>query len=291
MRTKKEKVKILIVVSLLLLSISCLYYYFFIKLDIDLIFWKSTGEKISWNSIEYDDDFFPVDSAEVYGEYGEWKFKEFRPIYAGYDSTEDGLNFLIGKYLDEDGKEKVVNILVSGEGIVDYPWPDTEMLDMYNVFFKESVALVIELEGLDLSAYEDFEYTEETPVASLSKRIAGDLPENLVLTETELGDLFDIDTEDMSNIKDSYFIAKEIKELIPDGRDPFDSKELKSFEEFLSTLEVGDQIGIIYLSEWKDFESCRLESEGTNRLYCVNGYLNEVYGDVYMVATYIDGSL
>ena len=221
MRIKKEKVKILIVVSLLLLSISCLYYYFFIKLDIDLIFWKSTGEKIYWNNIEYDDDFFPIDSTRVYGEYGEWKFKEFRPIYAGHGTTKDGLNFLIGKYLDEDGKEKVVNILVSGEGVVDYPWPDKDMFDIYNMFFRGNVALLIE----------------------------------------------------------------------PGGLEPFDSKELKGFEEFLETLKVGDQLGVTYLSEWKDFESCRLESSGMDRMYCVNGYLNETYGDKYMVATYIDGSL
>jgi len=221
MRIKKEKTRIFLVVFLLLLSISCLYYYFFIKLDTNWMFWKNTGEKIYWNDIEYDEDFFPIDSVQVYGEYGEWKFKEFRPIYAGYGTTEDGLNFLIGKYLDEDGKEKVVNVLVSGEGMVEFPWPDKEMLDMYNMFFRENVALVMESEGLN----------------------------------------------------------------------PFDSKEFKSFEEFLGTLEIGDQLGVTYLSEWKDFESCRLESSGMDRLYCVNGYLNEIYGDKYMVATYIDRSL
>jgi len=89
------------------------------------MFWED-GESIAWDDIEYDDDFFPTDTVEVYGEYGEWKFKEFKPIYAGYGTTDDGLDYLIGKYLDEDGKEQTVNVLVSGEGMVEYPYPDKE---------------------------------------------------------------------------------------------------------------------------------------------------------------------
>ena len=141
MRLGKGKIKFLITIFLLLLSVGLLYYYFFIKLDTNWMFWKSNGGNIDWNSIEYDDDFWPVDNIEIYGEFGEWQFKEFKPIYTGYGTTEDDLNYLTGKYLDENSKEQTVKIIVSGEGMIEWPYPESDLKYFYNDYFRDYIAI------------------------------------------------------------------------------------------------------------------------------------------------------
>ena len=190
MKTKKEKIRLSIVVVLLLLSLGCLYYYFFIRTDTNWMFWKE-GETIAWDTIEYDDDFFPTDGTEVYGEFGEWKFKEFKPIYAGYGTTDDGLDYLIGKYLDEDGKEKTVNILVSGEGMVEYPMTDKEFANFFDDYFRNNVA--IRGENWDplvaSSLVEGMEYPDDTIFIPLRKHDAYACPEELLFTYSEIEEM------------------------------------------------------------------------------------------------------
>ena len=139
-KIKKETIKLGVIIVLLLSCLGFLYCYFFIRTDTNWMFWKQ-GETIAWDTIEYDDDFWPTDTIETYGEYGEWQFKEFKPIYAGYGTTDDGLDYLIGKYLDEKGKEKTVNILLSGEGMEEYPYADGDFTNFFNNIYKENVTI------------------------------------------------------------------------------------------------------------------------------------------------------
>lgn len=254
------------------------------------MFWKSNGEDIDWNSIEYDEDFFPTDTVEAYGDYGEWKFREFKPIYAGYGTTEDGLNYLIGKYLDEEGEEKTVNILVSGEGIVEWPFPDKGFIDFYNSYYKENVA--IRGENWDPEPYQevntsDIEYSAGTEFYSLADYELYACPEEVILSNQEAQKYTDL-AEDM--------LSYSFTELETFGKycnlynmyySDYPAKILYSFSYIVGRLQIGDQFSVIYLDTEKTFEECRYDYNDVQKIFCANEYLNETYDD-FLVGIYIE---
>ena len=286
---KKENIKLGIVVVLLLSCLGGLYYYFFIRTDTNWMFWKSNGESISWDDIEYDDDFFPTDSTEVYGEFGEWKFREFKPIYAGYGTTSDGLDFLIGKYLDEDGKEQTVNILVSGEGMVEYPMAGKEFASFFNDYFRDSVAIRGENWDPILSQeFGDLEESIDDVLVPLDQHFLYACPEEVVLSYEDVkGDIDSVEVfagqffveeenlEDYCEFYKMYYNARGYSEI------------LYSFETVVYDLEVSKQISVWYLESEKSFEECKYDYEDHRKIFCANQYLNETYED-FLVGIYIE---
>ena len=290
MKIKKENIKLGIVVILLLSCLGCLYYYFFIRTDTNLMFWKK-GESIAWDDIEYDDDFYPTDSTEVYGEFGEWKFKEFKPIYAGYGTTNDDLNYLIGKYLDEDGKEQTVKILVSGEGIADYPLIDKEYIDFYTDYYKSFIAVRGgEWDPLEEKDTSDIEYPDDTMFLPIRKQDEYGCPGDIVFTYKEIEDMVDNATYDY--IQELFVDESLIDEYCNFYSMYYNNEDwfylLRNFETVSTTiLEIGDQITVRYLETEMVYEDCKYEYNGVEKLFCANQYLNETYED-FLVGVYIE---
>ena len=261
-KIKKETIKLGVIIVLILSCLGFLYYYFFIRTDTNWMFWKQ-GETIAWDTIEYDDDFWPTDSIETYGEYGEWQFKEFRPIYAGYGTTDDGLDYLIGKYLDENGKEKTVNILVSGEGMAEYPLIDSDYIDFYDMYYKNFVATRGEewdpIEEKDTS---NIEYSQDTVFVPLRKADEYACPEELVFTYTEIKDMVTNATvEDIPNLFVDESLIDEYCNFYSMYFNVSRQWEdiLYLFETVSEGLEIGDQISVRYLETEKSFEDCEYE--------------------------------
>jgi len=289
MKIKKENIKLGIVVILLLSCLGCLYYYFFIRTDTNLMFWKK-GESIAWDDIEYDDDFYPTDSTEVYGEFGEWKFKEFKPIYAGYGTTDDGLDYLIGKYLDEDGKEQTVNVLVSGEGMVEYPYPDKEYASFFDDYFGGYVAVRgEEWDPEIIQDVSDIEYSNDTIFVPIRKQDAYACPEELVFSYSEIEDMVTNATVDdipylfvdeslideYCNYYSMYYNADPWWDIV------------YTFDSVSEGLEIGEQISVKYLETEKSFEDCEYEYDGVEKMFCANQFLNETYDD-FLVGIYLE---
>ncbi len=288
MKIKKNTLKILLIVFLLLISLGGLYYYFFIKLDSDWMFWKSNGEDIDWSSIEYDDDFYPTDTVEVYGEYGEWKFKEFKPVYAGYGTTEDDLNYLIGKYLDENGDEQTVNILVSGGGIVDWPYPDKGFVEFYNSYYKNNVA--IRGDEADPKPTEDIgtlEYSADDEYYSLTDSELYSCPEEVIMTADQVNTYVSF----ASDLPGYYFVELDTyyEYCNPYSMyyNDYPSKVLTTFEEVVKKLEVGSQFSVRYLESEKTFAECQYNYDDVQKIFCANQYLNETYDGEYLVGIYV----
>jgi hypothetical protein len=252
------------------------------------MFWKQNT--INWKSIEYDDDFFPLDTVEVYGEYGEWKFKEFKPIYAGYGTTEDDLNYLIGKYLDDEGKEQTVKILVSGEGMVDWPYPDNSFLEFYNSYYKNNVAIRGESYDpeieLDIKE-EDLVYSSDDDYYPLPHSELYSCPEELLLTKAQVDKYVERADE---------FLGDDFLELnnYYDYCNPFvmfyndcPANVIHTFEEVVEELTVGDQFSVRFLETQKSFEDCKYNVDYIGKIFCANQNLNETY-DNYLVGIYIE---
>lgn len=290
MKIKKETVNISLVVILLISAVGCLYYYFFVKLDTDWMFWKTNGEDIEWSSIEYDDDFFPSDTIEIYGEFGEWKLREFKPIYAGYGTTEDGLNYLIGKYLDDEGNEQTVKILVSGDGIVDWPYPDDSFLEFYNSYYKEKIAVRGETADPEVEAdirEEDKEYSKEDEFLPFLSSENYACPDELILTSNQVrefvGTADDFPGYSFVELNNYYEFCNPYKMFYSD----FPAKILSSFEDVVEKLEIGSQFTVRYLESQKSFEDCKYDSEYVDKIFCANQNLNEIYSD-FVVGIYIE---
>jgi len=289
MKTKKEKVRLTIVIVLLLSCIGCLYYYFFVKLNGNWMFWKQNT--INWKSIEYDDDFFPLDTVEVYGEYGEWKFKEFKPIYAGYGTTEDDLNYLIGKYLDDEGKEQTVKVLVSGEGMVDWPYPDNSFLEFYNSYYKNNVAIRGESydpeKEIEVDA-EDLVYDDDDAFLHLLEQYEYSCPPEVILTNSEL-------EEEYGEVPDSYAgynwveadNAHKYCDFLRLFYNSSSAEVVETFSFVTEKLEIGDQFSVKYLETQKEFVDCKYEYTEFEKILCANQLLNETY-DNYLVGIYIE---
>ena len=293
---KKEKDvkisrKLILVIVLLLAALGCLSYYFIFNLDIFNILPENVGEKIDWSSIEYDDDFFPSDTVETYGEYGEWKFRDFRPIYAGYGITKDGLNYLIGKYLDEDGKEQMVKILVSGEGIPEYPLVNTDYLDFYNYYYKDYIAIRgEEWDPVEEKGTSDIDYPDDTVFERMERKYIYGCPEDIVFNYEEIEDM--VDNETMDDIE--YFFVDEslVDEYCNFYSMYYDrtdwSSLLREFDVVAKEiLEIGNQITVRYMETDKGFEDCKYEATSVESLFCANEYLNEEFED-YIVGVYIE---
>ncbi len=292
MKTKREKIRIYIVIFLLLLSLASLYYFFFIEVDSSWMFWRKDGENIAWDDIEYDEDFFPLDTVEVYGEFGEWKFKEFRPIYAGYGITEDGLNYLIGKYLNIDGKEKTMKILVSGEGMVEWPYPDNGLDLLFNGYFKKYVAIRGKnWDPIPKDEIGDLKYTEKDQFRVLPSYEQYACPEEVVVSRDVMMGYLGINEEGESTYED-FFVEQKTFEGYCNLYNMYYNTEsyvevLHSFEETIEELGIGDQIAIRYLETDKAFKACKYEYDGVEKIFCANQYLNETY-EGFLVGIYIE---
>lgn len=285
MRIKKIHIAILLITLSLLVCAGFLYYYFFIKLDSNWVFWRKSGEKIDWNEITYDDDFFPSDETETYGQYGEWSFKKFRPVYAGY-GTLDGLNYLIGKYLDDNGREKKVYILVSGDNIVDYPYADNDFVTFYNAYFKENVAVRGTEADVSLEEpAEGFSYDGTESFAFIQKEYSYQCPDFVYLTDEQIAQY----VEDGS--AGDYVVSKDNYDTYCNLYSMFYTygynNVLNSFDDVVSKLEVGDQFTVTYLETDKTFDECKYNYQYAEKLICAVENLNEVY-DTYMVGIYIE---
>ena len=287
MNKKKLYIYIAAIVVALIACGGGLYYYFFVKLDSSWVFWRNSGEKISWDDIDYDDDFFPSDETEVYGQFSEWSFKKFKPVYAGYGTTSDGLNYLIGKYLDEDGRERRTYILVSGDGIVDYPYADTDHLTFYNEYFKNKVA--VRDNETELTEPEDgFTYDEEDTFRLISSDYSFQCPDFVWLTEDEVDEY--VDMKDGDNYSGS-FVSNKNYSTYCNSYSMFYTNGyisiLQSFDDVVSKLETGDQFSVTYLETDLSFEDCKYEYEYSQKIMCSIQSLNETY-DSYMVGIYIE---
>ena len=290
MKTKKAKIRLSVVVFLLLLSLGVLYYFFFIELDSNWMFWKKNGESISWNDIEYDTDFFPLDTVEIYGEYGEWRFKEFKPIYTGYGTTEDGLNYLIGKYLDEDGKEETVEILVSGEGIEHYPFPGKEFIPFFNLYYRENAVIRGKERDPEISnVIEDIEYTTKSNFVPIEDHYLYACPEDILLSYEEI-EKYTNYFDDQSKAY-SFVEERMMREYCNFYKMFFNSTNyngiLYSFEELLEELNIGEQISVRYLESDKTYDACRYDTTSIHKVFCANQYLNEIYED-FLVGVYLE---
>lgn len=283
MRIKKIHIIILLITLSLLVCAGFLYYYFFIKLDSNWVFWRKSGERIDWNEITYDDDFFPSDETETYGQYGEWSFKKFRPVYAGY-GTLDGLNYLIGKYLDDNGKEKKVYILVSGDSIVDYPYADQDDLELYNWFIKEKVIVKGEAVTFD-GPLDEITNSIEDEYIEIPSDYTYQCPDFVWLTDDQISQYVENGVAGGHYVSQTNFdtYCNEY-EMFFDLNSPY---TFETFDEFVSNIQIGDQFTVTYLETDKTFDECKYEYSGAEKLICAVENLNEIY-DIYMVAIYIE---
>ena len=284
MKIKKIYVYIAAIVIALTACVGSLYYYFFVKLDTNWVFWRNNGEKIEWEEIAYDEDFTPEDETEYYGQYSEWAFKKIKPVYAGYGSTNDGLNYLIGKYLDENGKEKKVYILVSGDGIVDYPYADSDVSLEYDEYFKKGILVRLAGEYPDFSST-TFTYTDTDEFLNVSDEYTNECPDFVWLTDEQISQYVE------NGVFSGHYVSQTNFDIYCNEYEMFVSMYSNnvsySFDKLVSQLKAGQQFTVTYLETDKTFDECKYEYSGAEKLICAVENLNEVY-DTYMVAIYIE---
>ncbi len=317
MKNWKTIIKVILLSILFIFSCVLLYYHFFVRVNGQWIFWETRGENIDWESIEYE-DFVLDKEVETLGEYGEWQIVEMNPIYVGYDSTTDGLNYLIGKYLDEKGKEHSIRILVSGEGMIDYPYPDEEYQYIFDNVYKERVAIkrrTVE----EVLEDEQPKYTGEEAFVGIESYELSMFPESLVLSREELVEILkekgptgeeEIYTEeealangyeivsdkeyeeifsssnDFSELTNSYYIEESLFEKYYNPTYMFDFLDYTDFESLVSELKIGEQIGVVYLKTEENFDNCKYDVNGVYKIFCSNALLNERY-DTFVVSIYL----
>ncbi len=281
MKIKKNTFKIILIVLLLLASAGLLYYYFFVNIGID------KGENIDWKNTDYDEDFYPVDSTEVYGEYGEWRIKEFRPVYAGYGTTDKGLNYLIGKYLDGNDKEQTVDILVSGDGMPEWMFPDDSFLEFYNSYYREGIAIRGNSDPAPVYEFDNLTYSADDEFLPLSDKDLYSCPEELVMTTDQVNAYVSIADElpGYSFVKQDYYY--EYCNPYNMFYNDYPSKIIVSFEDLIEKLKIGDQFSVRYLESSKTFEECRYDYDDYQKILCANEYLNEMYEDEFLVGIYV----